>query len=194
MNLDKYNIEKLITWSNIRMNEKEKKLSKFSVAMGCIFLLGLIVAPYKYVLLGAAISSFVTPVSFYIKNAQRRVYASSKLRKVAKELGKNGIHTTRLKLQKATTFTTRSYNEDSESYLYGIGKVQTTIFQDNYGQLKALQQIRSELLREPYSYIACLRDCVKEVKCESIDRQYTKIVKDSPKVKQLLLENKRNKN
>ena len=172
MNLDKYNIEKLITWSNIRMNEKEKKLSKFSVAMGCIFLLGLIVAPYKYVLLGAAIYSFVTPVSFYI----------------------NGIHTTRLKLQKATTFTTRSYNEDSESYLYGIGKVQTTIFQDNYGQLKALQQIRSELSREPYSYIACLRDCVKEVKCESIDRQYTKIVKDSPKVKQLLLENKRNKN
>lgn len=193
MNLNKYNIQKLIDWSNTRITKEEKEESiLFRVLIGIGIISALMIpTPAKFVAVGFALGAFEISIFNYVKHATKRFYASRKLEGVVKELEQSGVHTTKLKLQKANTFTTRRYEEKEETYPFGIKKVQNVVFQDNYGQLKALKQIRKEILRKPYNYFACMHDNIKEVRCESIDKQYTEIVKDSGKVKQLLLEKRK---
>ena len=192
MNLNKYNIQKLIEQSNVHIEKKEKDESVIFCILAVIGIIATFMIPTtaKFVALGFAMGAFNISISNYARPAIKRFSASRKLKGVVKELEQSGVYTTKLKLQKANTFTFQSYKEKEENYPFGIRKVQIAVFQDNYGQLKALKQIRSEILRNPHRYVACLRDNIKKARCENIDKMDTEIVKSKEKVKQLLLEKK----
>ena len=184
MNLNKYNIQKLIAWKNIQPTKLEKRQRKVSILFGGIATLVAIFSPAKAFFAGVAIVSFAKPFGLWMKYARRRFYASRKLTKIVRKLEQSGIHTTKLKLEKAVTFSIQNYNDK----LLEVEQVHTTFFKDTKEELKAFRQIRSELVSLPYSYADCIRDAVKEAKCESIDPQKTEVIEDSEKVKQLLLE------
>ncbi len=185
MELNKFNIEKLITWSNARMSKSEKRQAKVSLTFGALALIAALASPFEAFLLGVATVSVAKPVISYMKNAKKRIFAKHQLKRVTKELEKRGIHTTKLKLQKATTFVT--YVEKKE-YPLQTATAYTTFFKDRSEQIVALRQLRSEALSGTYSYFDCISDSIKEAQCKCVERQETEIIEGQEKVKKLLLE------
>ncbi len=80
MELNKFNIEKLITWSNARMSKSEKRQAKVSLTFGALALIAALASPFEAFLLGVATVSVAKPVISYMKNAKKRIFAKHQLK------------------------------------------------------------------------------------------------------------------
>ncbi len=185
MNLSNVDISKLITNSKIQLDKKTK-------SKNTVFLIGGAVSSLVFMLSACSWNLFLVlalcligkPTYHYLKCGMKRLYANIGLRRLAKNLRKKGIKTTRLQLQKANTYVTRNYQENDLGK-YGVETVYTTVFKDHKGLLKALRQTKQEILIcDPN------KDWNQETVFEESGNHRVEIINAEETVKKLILEKK----
>lgn len=185
MKINDYNVYNLVAISKLKPKFWKLLIQNFMllcIDFGIITLIWLIF-----------LRSVPSPLNFYtimgvvgVKFAMEAVIpnilsyqANKKISKIVTELEKTGIKTSRLKLQRAKTFSTVRKIEQSDVTF--LEKETTVVFRDYEGQLKALQQVRNKVLSGALS------------SSSSIYVDYSCIIDDSETAKQLLLKGQKSR-
>jgi len=184
MKLKKYGIYDLVNLSCYKINYKKifKENSKMLVI---IFLCSTLLNGFSFISLtintrlifSIIFATFSVGVDIFTLN-MKKFKANKELNVLVNELNEKGIKVNKLKLQKAKTFC------QTNQYYEPRGRVfeeeQIAVFKDVNDELKALRQVRNEII----DYMQYDTEVLKNL-CEYPD--YTEIITDSECAKKLLL-------